>query len=155
MGEPPGVLGEFAGDGLVALHPQYGAAPHVGDQVVGNDVGAADVHPMGVVVAAAVEQVEHRVLPLRIVAVAGRRVDVQPAAGGPARDVTPGDSDWPTWRLGGGDDIAFTTDGNEIIVSAKPAQREAWSTNGDLWAISASGSSVRARTAMAMTRRSG
>jgi dipeptidyl aminopeptidase/acylaminoacyl peptidase len=63
-------------------------------------------------------------------------VFVQPAQGGPARDVTPGDSDWPTWRLGGGDDIAFTPDGSEVIVSAKPAQREAWSTNGDLWAIS-------------------
>ncbi|MFL5369326.1 MAG: prolyl oligopeptidase family serine peptidase [Myxococcales bacterium] len=62
-------------------------------------------------------------------------VFVQPAAGGPARDLTPGDSDWPTWRLGGADDLAFTTDGKEIIVSAKPAQREAWSTNGDLWAI--------------------
>ena len=32
-------------------------------------------------------------------------VFVQPAAGGPARDLTPGDSDWPTWRLGGGDDL--------------------------------------------------
>ena len=62
-------------------------------------------------------------------------VFVQPAQGGPARDVTPGDSDWPTWRLGGGDDIALTPDGMEVIVSAKPAQREAWSTNGDLWAI--------------------
>jgi dipeptidyl aminopeptidase/acylaminoacyl peptidase len=71
----------------------------------------------------------------------GRRthVFVQPAAGGPAHDVTPGDSDWPTWRLGGGNDIAFTTDGNEVIVSAKPAQREAWSTNGDLWGISIGG----------------
>ena len=38
-------------------------------------------------------------------------VFVQPAQGGPARDVTPGDSDWPTFRVGGGDDIAFTPDG--------------------------------------------
>src|SRR5207248_978908 len=30
---------------------------------------------------------------------------VMPTAGGPARDVTPLDSDWPSWRLGGGDDF--------------------------------------------------
>ena len=74
-------------------------------------------------------------------------VFVQPAAGGPARDLTPGDSDWPTWRLGGGDDLAFTADGNEIIVSAKPAQREAWSTNGDLWAIPVGGGAPKNLTA--------
>src|SRR5438105_4029184 len=72
---------------------------------------------------------------------------VQPAAGGPARDLTPGDSDWPTWRLGAGDDLAFTADGNEIIVSAKPAQREAWSTNGDLWAIPVAGEAPKNLTA--------
>src|SRR6267378_421540 len=71
------------------------------------------------------------------------RVCVQPAQGGPARDVTPGDSDWPTFRVGGGDDIAFTPDGAEVIVSAKPAQREAWSTNGDLWAIPVQGGAPR------------
>jgi dipeptidyl aminopeptidase/acylaminoacyl peptidase len=70
-------------------------------------------------------------------------VFVQPAQGGPARDVTPGDSDWPTFRVGGGDDIAFTPDGAEVIVSAKPAQREAWSTNGDLWAIPVQGGAPR------------
>ena len=70
-------------------------------------------------------------------------VFVQPAQGGPARDVTPGDSDWPTFRVGGGDDIAFTPDGAEVIVSAKPAQREAWSTNGDLWTIPVQGGAPR------------
>src|SRR5437899_2784606 len=70
-------------------------------------------------------------------------VFVQPAQGGPARDVTPGDSDWPTFRVGGGDDMAFTPDGAEVIVSAKPAQREAWSTNGDLWTIPVQGGAPR------------
>ncbi len=65
-------------------------------------------------------------------------VFVMPAAGGPARDVTPLDSDWPSFRLGGGDDLCFTADG-ELIVSSKPAQREAWSTNGDLWLIDRDG----------------
>src|SRR6266850_331446 len=61
-------------------------------------------------------------------------VFVMPAGGGPARDVTPFDSDWPSFRLGGGDDFRFTPEG-DLIVSSKPAQREAWSTNGDLWLI--------------------
>jgi len=74
-------------------------------------------------------------------------VFVQPAQGGAALDLTPGDSDWPTWRLGGGDDIAFTPEGNEVIVSAKPAKREAWSTNGDLWSIAVGGGSPRNLTA--------
>jgi dipeptidyl aminopeptidase/acylaminoacyl peptidase len=74
-------------------------------------------------------------------------VFVQPVQGGPARDLTPGDADWPTWRLGGGEDIAFTTDGSEIIVSAKPQKAEAWSTNGDLWAIRVQGGAPRNLTA--------
>src|SRR3954471_10669482 len=73
-------------------------------------------------------------------------VFVMPSAGGPARDVTPLDSDWPSWRLGGGDDFRFTADG-ELIVSSKPAQREAWSTNGDLWVIDRDGSAPRNLTA--------
>src|SRR5438270_11827581 len=70
-------------------------------------------------------------------------VFVQPAPGGPARDVTPGDSDWPTFRLGGGDDIAFTPDAAAVIVSAKLSQRDAWRTNGDLWAIPVRGGGPR------------
>ncbi|HUJ26395.1 MAG TPA: S9 family peptidase, partial [Myxococcales bacterium] len=58
-----------------------------------------------------------------------------------ARDVTPLDSDWPSWRLGG-DDFRFTADG-ELIVSSKPAQREAWSTNGDLWLVGRDGSAPK------------
>jgi dipeptidyl aminopeptidase/acylaminoacyl peptidase len=65
-------------------------------------------------------------------------VFVMPASGGPARDVTPFDSNWPSIRVGGGDDFRFTPEG-ELIVSSKPAQREAWSTNGDLWSIDRSG----------------
>ncbi|OLD09562.1 MAG: hypothetical protein AUI90_03820 [Deltaproteobacteria bacterium 13_1_40CM_3_69_14] len=69
-------------------------------------------------------------------------VFVMPASGGPARDVTPLDSDWPSARVGGGDDFHFTPDG-ELIVSSKPAQREAWSTNGDLWLIDREGGPPR------------
>ena len=73
-------------------------------------------------------------------------VFVMPAAGGPARDATPLDSDWPSFRLGGGDDFQFTPDG-ELIVSSKLAQREAWSTNGDLWAVDPGGGAPRNLTA--------
>ncbi|MGZ6126067.1 MAG: prolyl oligopeptidase family serine peptidase, partial [Myxococcales bacterium] len=65
-------------------------------------------------------------------------VFVMPSTGGAARDVTPLDSDWPSFRLGGGDDFRFTPEG-ELIVSSTPAQREAWSTNGDLWLIDRGG----------------
>jgi len=69
------------------------------------------------------------------------------AGGGAPRDLTPGDADWPTWRLGGGDDFAFTPDGRELIVSHKPAQGEAWRTNSDLYAIPTAGGPPRNLTA--------
>jgi len=69
-------------------------------------------------------------------------VFVMPAPSGPPRDVTPFDSDWPSVRVGGGDDFRFTPEG-ELIVSSKPPQREAWSTNGDLWLIDRDGGPPR------------
>src|SRR5207244_244242 len=70
----------------------------------------------------------------------------QSATGGTARDVTPFDSDWPSWSLGGGDDFQFTPEG-ELIVHSKPADREAWSTNGDLWLIDRGGGAPKNLTA--------
>jgi dipeptidyl aminopeptidase/acylaminoacyl peptidase len=58
---------------------------------------------------------------------------VQSAAGGPARDVTPFDADWPSFSLGA-EGYAFTPSG-ELIVHSKAAAHEAWSTNGDLFLI--------------------
>ena len=63
---------------------------------------------------------------------------VMPASGGAPRDVTPFDSDWPSFRVAGGDDFQFTPAG-ALVVSSKPAQREAWSTNGDLWLVDREG----------------
>jgi len=71
---------------------------------------------------------------------------IQSSGGGPARDVTPFDSDWPSWSLGGGDDFQFTPEG-ELIVHSKPADREAWSTNGDLWLIGRDASAPKNLTA--------
>src|SRR5207302_213166 len=66
-----------------------------------------------------------------------QHVFVMPAEGGPAQDLTPGDADWPTWRLGGGSsDLAFARDGKTLYVSHKRAAGEAWRTNSDLYAIS-------------------
>ena len=75
----------------------------------------------------------------------GRRTHlfVQPLAGGPAHDLTPFDADWPSFRLGGADDYAFTPDGSEILISSKPPEREAWSTNGEIWSIPTAGGKPR------------
>ena len=59
---------------------------------------------------------------------------VQSANGGPARDVTPFDSDWPAFSVGGSEGFQFTPDGT-LIVHSKPAPKEAWSTNGDLFLL--------------------
>ena len=41
-------------------------------------------------------------------------VFVMPADGGAPKDLTPGDADWPTWKLGGGGDLAFSRDGKRL-----------------------------------------
>ena len=68
---------------------------------------------------------------------------VVPASGGAPRDLTPGDSDWPTWRLGGGDDYSFSADGSVLYASHKAADREAWATNSDVFAIPVAGGAPR------------
>ena len=72
---------------------------------------------------------------------------VMPAEGGAPLDLTPGDADWPTWRLGGGGDFSFAADGKTIYVSHKPAKGEAWHTNSDLYAIPTAGGAPRPLTA--------
>ncbi len=68
---------------------------------------------------------------------------VMPAQGGPPRDLTPGDADWPTWMLDSRANYAFTADGADIVVASKPSSTEAWSTNGDLWLIPTRGGPPR------------
>lgn len=78
----------------------------------------------------------------------GKRTNVfvMPAGGGPTRDVTPFDADWPGFSLEGGDDFQFTHE-DELIVASKPRDREAWSTNGDLWLLDRGGGAPRNLTA--------
>jgi dipeptidyl aminopeptidase/acylaminoacyl peptidase len=72
-----------------------------------------------------------------------RHVFVIPVGGGAPKDLTPGESDWPTWSLGGTDPYSFTPDGKQIVVASKPSKDEAWSTNGDIWEIPTAGGSAR------------
>ncbi len=56
-----------------------------------------------------------------------------------ARDITPGDSDWPPFYLDGADDYAFESNGDALIVAHKAPQTEAWSTNADLFRVPVGG----------------
>lgn len=63
------------------------------------------------------------------------------ALNGTPRDLTPRDGDWPTFRVGGADDLSISPDGAEVAISHKPAEKEAWSTNSDLFVVPADGRS--------------
>jgi dipeptidyl aminopeptidase/acylaminoacyl peptidase len=65
------------------------------------------------------------------------------AAGGPARDLTPGDWDAPPFSLGGQDNYAFSPDGKEACFARNIDKVEALSTNNDLFTIPVTGGEVR------------
>ncbi len=64
---------------------------------------------------------------------------IVPAAGGPLRDLTPGDHDVPPFSLGGPDDYAFSPDGKEVAYTSNHDAIEAISTNNDLFLVPAAG----------------
>ncbi|MGD9647822.1 MAG: prolyl oligopeptidase family serine peptidase [Pirellulales bacterium] len=66
---------------------------------------------------------------------------VMPAAGGPPRDLTPGDRDAsPTSStFSAGDEMTFSPDGKYLVYTAPPETDEAWSTNHDLWRVPVAG----------------
>ena len=76
----------------------------------------------------------------------GRRshLFVLPKKGGTAKDLMPAlDADTPHKPFGGGEEIAFTADGKGLVFTARDAGREeAWSTNLDLYFVSADGSAA-------------
>ena len=72
---------------------------------------------------------------------------VVPAAGGPTRDLTPGDQDSPAWRLLSPGDYAFAPDSRGVVYSSKLQKGEAWSTNADLWLASVTGGKPQKLTA--------
>ncbi len=71
-------------------------------------------------------------------------VFVADVAGRPAIDVTPGDFDSPPAQQEDGA-IAFSPDGREIAFASnrEGGDREAWTTNHDIWTVSSAGGAVR------------
>src|SRR5579862_8739540 len=56
-------------------------------------------------------------------------------AGGPAKDLTPGDRDVPPFSLGGPDDYAISADSKEVCYSMNADPTPATSTNADLFVV--------------------
>ena len=69
------------------------------------------------------------------------------AAGGEARDLTPGDYDAPPFSLGGPADYAFSADSKELIFTSNHDKVEATSTNADLFLVSVKGGAAKNLTA--------
>ena len=65
------------------------------------------------------------------------------AQGGSARDLTPGDYDFPQFSLGGQDNYAFSPDGREICYSSNHDEVGAISTNNDLWIVPVEGGTAK------------
>jgi len=74
---------------------------------------------------------------------------IVPAAGGTARDVTPGDFDAPPFSLGGPLAYAFSPDGSELAFERNTDKVEATSTNSDLFVVSVAGGQPRRITSNA------
>ena len=64
---------------------------------------------------------------------------VIPAAGGAARDLTPGARDVPPFSLGGGDDYDISPDGQEVCFSMNADPVPATSTDSDLYVVVVNG----------------
>ena len=72
------------------------------------------------------------------------------AAGGPARDLTPGRYDSPTFFLGAPDGYAISPDGSEVCFTSnrsEPPSAPAWTTNNDSYLVSSNGGEAKDITA--------
>jgi dipeptidyl aminopeptidase/acylaminoacyl peptidase len=74
-------------------------------------------------------------------------VFVVPAAGGDARDLTPGDFDSPPAQQEDAA-LAFTPDGREVVFvsNREGVDKEAWTTNNDVWSVPVTGGSAKKLT---------
>lgn len=61
------------------------------------------------------------------------------ANGGAPRDLTPGAFDSPTFFLGAPDGYAISPDGSEVCFTSNRTGHPAWTTNNDLYLVSAAG----------------
>jgi dipeptidyl aminopeptidase/acylaminoacyl peptidase len=75
----------------------------------------------------------------------GRRAHllVVPLAGGPVRDLTPGERDVPPFSLGGPENFAVSPDGREVAFARNDDAVEATSTNGELYVVPTAGGPAR------------
>ncbi len=73
-------------------------------------------------------------------------VFVAAAAGGPARDLTPGDFDAPPFSLGGPPDYVFSPDSTELAFARNTDKVEATSTNSDIFVVPVAGGEPRRLT---------
>jgi len=64
---------------------------------------------------------------------------IVPAEGGEARDLTPGDNDVPPFSLGGQDLYAISPDGQEVAYTSNITERQAISTNNDVFIVPITG----------------
>ncbi|HEX9119743.1 MAG TPA: S9 family peptidase [Terriglobales bacterium] len=64
---------------------------------------------------------------------------IQPVAGGPAKDLTPGDHDAPPFSLGGQDMYAFSPDSQEVAFTSNIDEVEAISTNNEIFIVPVGG----------------
>jgi dipeptidyl aminopeptidase/acylaminoacyl peptidase len=64
---------------------------------------------------------------------------VVPAAGGPAKDLTPGDHDVPPFSLGGQDLYTISPDGKEVAFTSNIDEVEAASTNNEIFVVPITG----------------
>lgn len=71
-----------------------------------------------------------------------RHIFVVPVAGGPARDLTPGDYDAPPFSLGGRD-YDVSPDGAELAFARNTDRDEAVSTNNDIFLVSLAGGEAK------------
>jgi dipeptidyl aminopeptidase/acylaminoacyl peptidase len=74
-------------------------------------------------------------------------VFVVSAAGGEAKDLTPGDYDAPPFSLGGPTDYAFSADSRELAFTSNHDKVEATSTNADIWIVPVRGGTAKNITA--------
>ena len=73
-------------------------------------------------------------------------VFVAPAAGGAAKDMTPGDWDAPPFSTGDPTDYAFSPDSKELAFARNTDKMEAASTNVDVFVVSLAGGEARRLT---------
>ncbi|HET7873819.1 MAG TPA: S9 family peptidase [Terriglobales bacterium] len=68
---------------------------------------------------------------------------VVPAEGGVARDITPGDHDVPPFSLGGQDNYAISSDGQEVAFTSNRDEVEATSTNNEIFIVPITGGEAK------------